>query len=62
MANAPTPFRQSPEQRKAVKEAARIVGLSCAETMRKAIDFGLPVLVKRLGKKFPTLHGETGIP
>lgn len=47
----PTPFRQSDEQRRSVKEASALVGLSQAETMRKAIDFGLPILVKKLAKR-----------
>ncbi len=50
MPTTPTPFRQSEEQRRAVREASVQIGLSHAETMRKAIDFGLPILVKKLAK------------
>lgn len=51
MSMTPAPFRQSSEQAEAVKIAAEITGLSKAETMRKAIDFGLPILVKKLPKR-----------
>lgn len=51
MSMIPAPFRQSTEQAEAVRIAAEITGLSKAETMRKAIDFGLPILVEKLPKR-----------
>ncbi len=47
----PYPVRLTDDQRKDIKEAAEKIGLSFPETMRKAIDFGLPELVKILGRK-----------
>ena len=51
MASTPYPVRLGEEREKKVKEAAAAVALPFPETIRKAIDFGLPILVDRLTKK-----------
>lgn len=47
-ASTPYPVRLSEEQRKRIKVVADRVELSFPDTMRKAIDLGLPVLEQRL--------------
>lgn len=51
MASTPYPVRLGDERKKAIKAAADATQLPFSETVRKAIDFGLPVLVDRLTKK-----------
>lgn len=51
MPSTPYPIRLSDEQKERIKTAAAAVALPFPETIRKAIDFGLPVLVDRLTKK-----------
>jgi hypothetical protein len=41
------PLRISDEQKARIREVAQKVELPFPETMRKAIDFGLPELLKR---------------
>lgn len=51
MASTPHSLRLSDEQKEKIRVAAAVVGLPFPDTIRKAIDFGLPVLVERLTKK-----------
>lgn len=47
----PYPIRLSQDQRGRIKDTSIAVDLSFAESVRKAIDFGLPVLKERLARK-----------
>jgi len=40
-------------QRKRIRDAAKDVKLSFPDTLRQAIDYGLPVLRKKLSKSCP---------
>ncbi len=47
----PTQVRLSKERIKALHSTAEFVGLTVPETHRKALDYGLPVVKAKLGKK-----------
>ncbi len=47
----PTQIRLDPKRLAALKATAAYVGLITTETHRLALDYGLPVVRKRLGKK-----------
>jgi hypothetical protein len=46
--DSPVSIRLYPEQKKKLKEVSRKVRLSEQDCMRKALDFGLPILTKTI--------------
>lgn len=47
----PYPVRLGEVREANIKKTAKKVNLSFPDTMRQAVDFGLPVLEQRLGKQ-----------
>lgn len=64
MPMTPYPFRQSEEQRLEVKRVSKVVKFNIAETMRRAIDAGLPVIEHRFATKTHILPppSSVGVP
>ena len=48
MASRPYPIRLTDEQRERLNSVATAIDLPAADTLRKALDLGLPVLLRRL--------------